>query len=67
VRRWQEIRLRQNRLRADTVMRNASLEQSMLKSGFTMSDINGIRVLRSLIICVTLLKSWFKLDQTINA
>lgn len=41
VRRWQEIRLRQNRLRADNVTRNATLEQSMLKSGFTMSDING--------------------------
>lgn len=41
ARRWQEIRLRQNRLRADNVTRNATLEQSMLKSGFTMSDING--------------------------
>lgn len=40
-RRWQEIRLRQNRLRADNVTRNATLEQTMLKSGFTMSDING--------------------------
>lgn len=41
--RWQEIKLRQNRLLAEAAEQStpAHIEQIM-KSGFTMSDIKGI-------------------------
>ena len=41
-RRWHEIRVRQHRLRHEGRHRPPSaLKQSMLESGFTMSDIKG--------------------------
>ncbi|CAG7728856.1 unnamed protein product, partial [Allacma fusca] len=43
ARRWQEIRIRQNRLRHSGIHRGNPMEQSMLKSGFTMSDIKELQ------------------------
>lgn len=43
MRRWQEIKIRQNRLRAEAdnqAIPSAHIEQIM-KSGFSMSDIKG--------------------------
>ncbi|CAG0896856.1 unnamed protein product, partial [Cyprideis torosa] len=43
-RRWQEIRIRQHKLRAEYDSRpNPQLEQSLISSGFSMSDIKGLQ------------------------
>lgn len=39
--------MRQGRLRQEATVRSPTLEQTMLKSGFTMSDINGINTFLS--------------------
>lgn len=42
TRRWQDIRVRQHRLRATgQYIRTNNLEQTIQKAGFTMSDIKG--------------------------
>jgi hypothetical protein len=45
-RRWQEIRMRQHRLKAtgqvtNAMRQNNNFEQSMQKAGFSMNDIKG--------------------------
>ena len=44
MRRWQEIKIRQHRLKAEAESQStpAHIEQMMMKSGFSMSDIKGI-------------------------
>ena len=55
ARRWDEIRVRQHRLRSSGFHRGNPMEQSMLKSGFTMSDIKGFTFFSSLLHAYTLL------------
>ncbi|XP_063919785.1 ryanodine receptor isoform X1 [Zophobas morio] len=44
MRRWQEIKIRQHRLKAEAESQStpAHIEQMMMKSGFSMSDIKGL-------------------------
>ena len=51
ARRWQEIRIRQHRLRSSGFHRGNPMEQSMLKSGFTREDIKGNKLAQQIIVC----------------
>lgn len=44
MRRWQEIKIRQHRLKAEAESQApAHIEQMIMKSGFSMSDIKGLQ------------------------
>ena len=62
VRRWQEIKMRQNRLFHDQVESHAQpsahIEQIM-RSGFSMSDIKGMTGTWSMCLFINLLSFWF--------
>lgn len=45
VRRWQEIKIRQHRLLAEADQTTPAHIDQIIKSGFSMSDIKGTRIL----------------------
>lgn len=48
IRRWQEIRIRQHRLLAESDQTTPAHIEQIMKSGFSMSDIKGMSLARLL-------------------